>query len=278
MATRSGLTPFATPRILIRTMADSPASEPASTVPPGLAVRRLLRRSTQAALATALARDGSGRPYASLVLVALDLDASPLLLLSDLADHSANLRAEPRAALLFDGTAGLADPLAGPRATLIGRIVPVENREALRRLSGRFLARHPTARQYAGFGDFRLYRMDLDKAHMVAGFGRIHWLEAGDVLLDPATCEALAQGESELVEALNRDKARNLQAIAQRALAPAPGAAAEGSWALTGLDPEGLDLHCNRDRLRVDFPAPVADAAGVRAALERMAPRPDGAH
>ena len=58
-----------------------------------------------------MARGGSGRPYASLVLSACDHGGSPLLLLSDLAEHSKNLAAEPKAALLFDGTAGLADPL-----------------------------------------------------------------------------------------------------------------------------------------------------------------------
>ena len=66
-----------------------------------------------------LAPDGDGggaRPYVSLVLGAEDHDASPVLLLSDLADHSRNLKADARAALLFDGTAGRDDPLTEPRA------------------------------------------------------------------------------------------------------------------------------------------------------------------
>ncbi|MGH7184968.1 MAG: pyridoxamine 5'-phosphate oxidase family protein, partial [Pseudomonadota bacterium] len=95
---------------------------PALDEQPGETVRRLMRAAGQATLATALARDASGRPYASLVLVALDDDGSPILLLSDLADHSRNLQADARAALLFDGTAGLADPLTGPRATVLGRV------------------------------------------------------------------------------------------------------------------------------------------------------------
>ena len=40
-----------------------------------------MRRTGQAGLATTLARDASAWPYVSLVLVALDHDASPLLLL-----------------------------------------------------------------------------------------------------------------------------------------------------------------------------------------------------
>ena len=61
---------------------------------PGLRVRRLVRGATRAALATTLAPDGDGGgagPYVSLVLGAADYDASPVLLLSDLADHSKTL-------------------------------------------------------------------------------------------------------------------------------------------------------------------------------------------
>ena len=78
----------------------------------GASVRRLIRTCDRAVLATALA-GGTAWPYASLVLTACDHGAAPLLLLSDLADHTRNLKQDGRASLLFDGTAGLADPLAG---------------------------------------------------------------------------------------------------------------------------------------------------------------------
>src|SRR3954454_19919374 len=80
--------------------------------------RRLIRTRGHAALATSL----DGRPYVSLVAVACDHDASPVLLLSDLAQHTRNLWAEPLISLLFEATAGYADPLAGPRLTVLGRV------------------------------------------------------------------------------------------------------------------------------------------------------------
>ncbi len=52
----------------------------------------------QAALATSLARDQSAWTYGSLALVALDHNASPLLLISELADHTQNIKADPRVA------------------------------------------------------------------------------------------------------------------------------------------------------------------------------------
>src|SRR5207248_9962066 len=82
----------------------------------GIEARRLIRTRGHAALATSLA----GRPYVSLVAAACDMNGSPLLLLSDLAQHTKNLLADPRVSLLVEDTAGLPDPLAGPRLTLLG--------------------------------------------------------------------------------------------------------------------------------------------------------------
>lgn len=125
-----------------------------------------------------LATSAKGWPFASLVLAALDDIGEPLLLLSDLAEHAKNLKEEPRVSLLYDGTAGLDDPLTGPRVTVLGRAR--ETTDTVR--MERFVARHPSAKLYAGFKDFRLYRVAVERAHLVAGFGRIHWVEAAELL------------------------------------------------------------------------------------------------
>lgn len=228
---------------------------------PGRRVRDLVRATPRAGLATLLAGGSSPWPYVSLVLVALDHDASPLLLLSDLADHTKNLRGDPRAALLFDGTGGWHDPLAGPRATLLGRVRPCDDA----RLKARFLARHPNAAVYAGFADFHLYRMAVERAHLVAGFGDIHWLEAGAVLFDAAGAAALAAAEAEIVAHMNADHAEAVQAIANAA-SPAPAA----DWAMTGIDPEGGDFRSGDRVARVAFEAAVRTAEAARRELVRL--------
>ena len=85
------------------------------------AVRDLVRGLDRAALATALPGQSGAWPYVSLVLVAADHDLSPILLLSDLAEHTKAIAADGRVSLLFDGTQGLEQPLTGPRVTLVGR-------------------------------------------------------------------------------------------------------------------------------------------------------------
>ncbi len=237
---------------------------------PGVTVRGLVREAGQAVLASALARDGSGRPYASLVLSACDHDGSPVLLLSDLADHSKNLAAEPKAGLLFDGTAGRADPLTGPRASLLGELRPVADQAQAARLLARYTARHPGAADYAGFADFRLYRMVVESAHLVAGFGRIHWLTGPEVLFDTTDCGALAAAEAEIVAHMNADHGVALEAIAT-GLPDLPRPAGPGAWLMTGIDPEGFDLRAGGRLVRAGFEAPVRDPGAARAALVALA-------
>src|SRR5688572_9555369 len=116
---------------------------------PEAEARRLIRTRQHGALGTLMV----GRPYVSLVATACDIEAAPLLLLSDLAQHTKNLLADPRVSLLFEATAGNPDPLGGPRLTVIGRAERCDEPRA----AVRFAARHPSSAQYAGFGDFHLY-------------------------------------------------------------------------------------------------------------------------
>lgn len=147
--------------------------------------QRLLAEARTARLATALpgARpEERGWPYASLVLIACDADGRPILLLSDLAEHTKNIRSDPRVSLLIDGADApgnpAIDPLAAPRVTLLGRAQPIEDAAQRTTLRTLFLARHPEAAVYADFTDFRFYRVIVERAHLVAGFGRIRWIGA----------------------------------------------------------------------------------------------------
>ena len=231
-----------------------------------------MRRCDRATLATSLNSDAGGWPYASLVLSACDLDASPLLLLSDLAEHTKNLSANPRASLLFDGTAGRDDPLTGARVTVLGEVVPDSEPLNLER----FVRRHPSAALYAGFKDFHLYRMRVTRAHLVAGFGRIDWIEPAELLFPAAGAGWLRDAEADILQHMNADHAATLDLYAHQLL----GLGSPG-WGLTGVDPEGGDLRHRGEVARLDFPRPVTDLADVRqvfAALAQSARRGEVSH
>ena len=236
-------------------------SETQSSRDPATFARSLARRCTRAALATSL----NGAPYASLVLFTVDLDASPLLLLSELARHSCNIAFEPRVSLLLDRTEGRADPLTGPRLTLLGRALPTDDPRALQR----FVSHHPASALYAGFRDFRLFRVIVERGHLVAGFGRIDWIDGADYLF-AINAGALAAAELEILRHMNEDHSGAIAHYARALL----GRSGSG-WRMTGIDPEGIDLRCDGETARLDFGAPVRtpiltpDAA--RAALVQLA-------
>ena len=127
----------------------------------------LLLAGGAASLAT-LSADGG--PFASYVVTAPAADGAPLMLLSDLAEHTKNLMRDPRASLLFvrEPEPG-AEAMTALRLTLTGRCL--QGRRS--RSAARYVARHPDAARYAGFADFALYRFEIEAGHLVAGFGRI---------------------------------------------------------------------------------------------------------
>ena len=227
----------------------------------GAAARRLIRSRDRAALGTSL----GGRPFVSLVAAACDSDASPLLLLSDLAQHTKNLVAEPSVSLLFEDVAGHADPLAGPRLTLLGRAERCDDPRA----AARFAARHPASAAYSGFADFHLYRVSIERGHLVAGFGRIAWIEATELRFG-VDASALAAAEPEIVDHMNRDHGEAVELYARRLLGRQ-----ETGWQMTGIDPEGVDLRCSMEAgvktARLDFAAPVLNPAAARRELVALA-------
>ena len=89
--------------------------------------KSLLRTTRAGALAT-IDRN-TGHPFASLVNVATDVDGSPLILVSRLSTHTANLENDGRASLLF-ASVGRGDPLAYPRLTVLGTFTPVARQDA----------------------------------------------------------------------------------------------------------------------------------------------------
>lgn len=153
----------------------SPRDDPAERAG---AVRRLLSREKHGVLSTLSAREG-GWPFGSLTPYALDAQGQPLLLLSGLAQHTRNVLADARACLFVADAGARDDPQTGARVAVLGRVRPVteEERAAARE---RYLARHPSSEPFFGLGDFGLYRLDLEKAHYVGGFGIAGWVSAGE--------------------------------------------------------------------------------------------------
>ncbi len=246
------------------------APQPADFKPLELA-KGLLRSIRTATLAT-LDRN-TGHPFGSLVNVATDADGSPVILVSRLATHTANLEADGRASVLLAQSGKeteKGDALTHPRLTVLGRFAPVTRDDADEpRIRRRFLARHRKSELYAGFADFSFWRMTVASAHLNGGFARAADLNARDVLTDISDAAALIEAEEGAVAHMNDDHTEALRLYAVKLLGAADGGSAN-HWRCVGIDPDGLDLHHLGTSLRLTFPQRVTAPSELREVIKQM--------
>jgi putative heme iron utilization protein len=220
---------------------------------PAWEARKLLRAARVGALASAT----DGQPFASLVTPACSADLSPLLLLSDLSEHTRHLRVEPRCSVLVTGIPEGANPQTAPRVTVTG----LAERTADAALKARYLAVHPYAAQYADFGDFALWRVRPLGGLYVGGFARAARLRAADLAPEPAAVAAIEAAAAGIMAHCNADHPDAMVAIA----------GAPGDWRMVAVDVDGCDLALGERVVRIHWSAPVIDANGVRHEMIRLA-------
>lgn len=233
--------------------------KPTPDFDPRIAAKKLLREGRSGALATLLPR--SGDPYCSLVNLATAADGAPVLLISRLAIHTKNILADPRISLMLDERKE-GDPLQGTRVMLMGTAAVSDDPDVRRR----YLDRQPEAEMFAGFADFAFYRMSLETAHLVAGFGRIVDLAPRDILTETDDAAELVTAESEILTHMNGDHADALRLYATKLLG-----APDGEWRCVGCDPEGLELQHGRMALRLPFPQRIRAPGVLRQVLKQLA-------
>lgn len=224
---------------------------------PAREARLLLRAARAGTLATAV----DGQPFASLVTPATAGDGSILLLLSDLSEHTRHLRADPRCAVMVAGEPSGPNVQTAPRLTVTG-LAAIEPDPAFR---ARWVALHPYAAFYAGFGDFNLWRVQPGGGLFVGGFARAHRLRQADLVADAAAAEAVGMAEARVITHCNDDHGDALDAIAGM-----DGAAGTG-WRMVACDVDGFDVVQGDLVRRIAWPAPVDGGGAIRAAMVHLA-------
>ena len=119
---------------------------------------------------------------------------------------------------------------------------------------------------FANFGDFAFYRMEIGRAHLVAGFGRIVDVGPKDLLADMSDAQALVESETGAIAHTNEDHADACRLFATKLLG-----GPDGDWRCVGIDPEGLELQQGRTALRLPFPQRVTGPGPLRAVLKELA-------
>jgi heme iron utilization protein len=232
-----------------------------------IAVAKGLLRVIRAGALASIDRN-TGHPFSSLVNVATDADGSPLILVSRLSTHTANIEVDPRASILL-ASAGKGDPLAHPRLTVLGTFANIKpDAPDAARIRRRFLCRHPKARLYAGFADFMFWRLQILSAHLNGGFARAADLKAGDVMTDLEGAREIIEIEESAVAHMNADHPDAVRLYATKLLGET-----DGAWEVTGIDPDGLDLALGDRIARIGFAERVTSGFGLRKTLAEWGAR-----
>ena len=164
-------------------------------------VRTLLSLVPVATLST-LSRKHPGFPFGSLMPFALDSAGRPIFLISNMAMHTQNLKADPRCSLFVKQTAADGDPLGAARATLVGNAEPVPE-DDLASVREKYLARHENSRYWVDFADFSFFRLEPIDLYYVGGFGVMGWVEVRDY--EQAAPDPLAGSAPGILAHMNAD-------------------------------------------------------------------------
>jgi hypothetical protein len=197
---------------------------------------------------------------------ALDPAGQLTFLISSMAMHTQNLKADPRCSLFVLQESGDSDPLGAARATLIGRAEPVPESE-LTSVRENYLARHQHSRYWVDFSDFNFFRLQPIDVYYVGGFGVMGWVSASDYKL--AVSDPLAAVAPGILAHMNADHVDSMILLAKSH------AAIEATEAtMISVDRLGFSLRLKTEDgmkgIRINFPHQVATAPETRAALVAM--------
>ena len=239
---------------------------------------RQLLRSTQSGMLSTFSTKFVGYPFGSVAPFVLDHDASPIVLISTIAEHTKNIIANPKVSLLV--FAGNEDLQASSRLTLIGDASKIEKNDAgqsYTNLRARYLRYLPQATSYFDMHDFSFYRIHIAQARYIAGFGKMGWMEGSELSGADLSAETnrektslLASQETGIVEHMNADHGHSMISYCQHFYHITPTNAE-----MLGIDSDGFDIKatmCDDSTkiLRFNVEQAITDAQSARAALVAM--------
>ncbi len=226
----------------------------------GAAARRLLRATDSGVLAT-MSRELPGYPFGSVTPFVTSQEGRPLIYVSTIAQHTANMQADPRVCLtVVESGAGNTQALG--RTSLVGDASPVPA-AAVEAERERYFAFFPEAREYGGTHDFRLYRIEPKRVRFIGGFGRIWWVEPQDWAVPTP---AWAAEEADIVRHMNEDHRPALVAMA-RHFAQLD----DEEAALVAVDLEGCHVRAAHGIVYLPFDKACLTVDDVRTAMIQLA-------
>jgi len=196
-----------------------------------------------------------GYPLGSVVPYVLDASGNLIILISDIAQHTVNLKADPRCSLtVTERTTG--EVQAGGRLSILVDARCLGPEEAAES-SARYLRFFPEAQGYFSAHAFRFWALTPHKLRFIGGFGRIHWLDP-DISL--ATNPFFGTTELRASTHMNKDHTDALHKYCQFNNIASSGR----DVAMIGVDSRALYLRVDADVHRLAFRQSISTLDALR--------------
>jgi len=203
-----------------------------------------------------------GYPFGSVAPFSLDYQGQPVILISDLAQHTHNIKRDPRVSLLVMD-AVVDDPHPEARLTWIGNAQPLAGTDEA--VCRRYLRRHTEAAAYFESHDFAFYAISCLRVRYIGGFGRITWIEPEEILQD----NPFALSEADILDHMNTDHQQALHVYCQAF----KGIMKPQQASMVAIDAAGFEVLADGKLLRFSFAAPIATPDDARQVLIDMVKR-----
>ena len=228
--------------------------------------RQMLRAHRYGVLST-LSKKFDGYPFGSITPYLVDHDASLLILISTLAEHTKNILQDPRVSLIAHDQHNPHIQSQG-RITVVGNAAPeadggAEPEPDREQAALRYQRYFPESQAYFAMHDFSFYRIRPIAIRYIGGFGRIHWVDMENYVVPPYP---LIEQESDVIAHMNSDHQDTMRNYCQHFHQ-----CAALDVAMLGIDIDGFDVRADGKVWRFDFAQPVMDAQQARTALVEMA-------
>ena len=193
---------------------DASADQPSLPEPSFAERARTLVHLGRIGSLSTLSRKQPGFPFGSVMPYSLDEHGRPIFLVSTMAMHTQNLKADPRASLLVTQPNAEGDPLGASRVTLLGNVLTVVAEPELAQTRKLYLERYENSKHWVDYKDFSFYRMEVVDVYYVGGFGVMGWVAAPEY--GTAQPDPLADAMAGIIEHMNADHKDSLVLLARR--------------------------------------------------------------
>ena len=203
-----------------------------------------------------------GYPFGSVTPYSLQRNGEPVILISDIAQHTINIEADTRVSLTILEH-GVEDVQENPRLTILAdaaKLVDTDEDTATR-----YYSRFPQSQNYHNTHNFSFYRLTPIKIRYIGGFGKIRWLERADFILASPFKQI---EEQRIVMHMNEDHQSALRHYLRHYKKIS--VEEEQVVRMISIDAEGFDVMLERRLYRFKFEQPIHNIQAAREVLVAM--------